>query len=86
MSSGQEKDRFEQTMNASDMRVTSEGGWAGTSRPTTNGDRWNDDMATAAAPTRAEPLAEHVRSHPEMSSSPAMSGLPGRTANQLRRV
>ena len=52
--------------------------------PDDNGNRWNDGMASAAAPTRAEPMAEHIRSHPEMSSSPAMSGLPGRATNPTR--
>ena len=54
VSSGEEKDRFETTMDASDMRETSYVMRARRGRPAeSEKDRWNDGMATAAALLRA---------------------------------
>ncbi|GAA4054777.1 hypothetical protein GCM10022214_02220 [Actinomadura miaoliensis] len=78
VSSGQVKDRFEQTMKASDMEVTSwEGGTEDTRAPAAD----KEKEGTTARPRRRRSHAPGrwpVGSgyHPEMSSSTTMSGLP----------
>lgn len=77
VSSGQEKERFEQTMAASDMEVTSE-----VLRAEHGSLPWADmgkgyDKTDHGGSARARgPVAVRSGSHPEMSSSPTMSATP----------
>ncbi|GAA2376499.1 hypothetical protein GCM10010404_35380 [Nonomuraea africana] len=84
MSSGQEKDRLEQTMDASDMRedLVRERGRAEAAR---QGDRdlGNDDQGHIGGGHVRLPGPINLRYHPEMSSSPATSGL---LASDLKRL
>ncbi|GII75859.1 hypothetical protein Sru01_08410 [Sphaerisporangium rufum] len=72
VSSGQEKERCEQTMNASDMwRDLGDGARARRGAPEV--DRGNDGDGHAGGAHRATPGPIGLRYHPEMSSSPATS-------------
>ncbi|GIH51901.1 hypothetical protein Mro03_70800 [Microbispora rosea subsp. rosea] len=75
MSSGQEKDRLEQMMNASDMRETSYVIRAQRSGPARGQGSGDDREGHIGGGHTRLPGPVNLRYHPEMSSSPATSGL-----------